>query len=310
MSKFHLEAEPFPVTGNDNYFYAPPALTQWLYVVHRRLEASDQLLVVEAAAGAGKTTVLRQITAGMPRSWRVVEVSGTDGPDQSRFVAALASGLGVETAATGLADHIAALKERLRLRAEEGVATLFVVDDAHALPTMSLELVARLWEQARRTGARFLLSGEPGVLRRLRALAGAADLAAGGVALPALSESQVDDYIHLRLYRAGLSGDTPFAEKVVRRIWKTSGGLPGRVDTLAREVVRDHKARRRPRRLPGIARSRRGYALASSAAGALALGASWWQGEPASAPAPVPTAQVSEADGPAPVFESSIKPLV
>ena len=56
------------------------------------------------------------------------------------------------------------------------------------------------------------------------------------------TSGQTDDYIHTRLSRAGLVGDSPFSPQVVRSIYKASSGRPGLIHQLAGQVLSNQPA--------------------------------------------------------------------
>lgn len=62
----------------------------------------------------------------------------------------------------------------------------------------------------------------------------------GGVTafgMPRFNHEQVGDYLHMRLFRAGLVGDSPFDPAIVAGVMEKARGLVGAIDPLARELL-------------------------------------------------------------------------
>lgn len=251
MSAFSLERDPFPCAGSGVFYFSTPALTARLDALRDALGRGHVLLVDDA--GSGKSTALDKLVETADEGARIVRLQGREQQSAKDFVHALMSGLGLpprEPVAAELRDA----DTLLELLAGRARSAIILVDDAHRMESEPLEqllYLARRWEPFQ---VRFLLAGEPALTEKLASLSGADDLRrdATTLGLPRLDHAEVSDYLHMRLFRAGLAGDSPFDASVVTRVTEASRGLVGAIDPVARELLAEvENARRGGATAPG-----------------------------------------------------------
>lgn len=229
MPRFSLKSDPFPAQADGEFHFSSPALVARLHELEEALGRGHVLLVDES--GSGKSTLLDRHAETLDASTRSVRLEGGEQQCAKRLVHALVSGFGLplrEPVAAGLRDADALL-EHLASRCQR---PLIVVDDAHRMADDALDqlgYLARRWE---RFGIRFLLCGEPMLYGRLRHFPGPSVT----LEMPRLDAGQVSDYLHMRLVRAGLVGDSPFGPAQVAAITEGARGLVGAIDPAARRL--------------------------------------------------------------------------
>ena len=260
-----LEQDPFAPGYRPEFFYAEPAFLQRLDLLTHLAQFSDSLLVVLGETGAGKTSLLRQLRDRAGESWRICELRGEEARNLETVMLRLAECLGMgglpgdaSALPQRVMEHCAALREVMEL-------PVLIIDDAEQVPPSLLRTLASLAGDPGATvqRLRIILFGAP-ALEGLLAQAGLAPGLAPFVQtlnVPRLTEAQAAAYLMYRLTVAGYAGESPFSATEVRAIAKASGGLPGSMNTLAREALQAHAGRvalkmpsgRRPPRLLPVA---------------------------------------------------------
>lgn len=243
LAALGLEQDPFAPGYRPEFFYAEPVFLQRLDLLTHLLQFSDSLLVVLGEQGAGKTSLARELRQRAGENWRVCVLQGTEVQNLDTALRRLAEALGLDSPPADLEalsarvmDHCADLRESMAL-------PVLLIDDAEQVPPSLLRRLAGLAGDPGTTvqRLRILLFGAP-ALEGLLAQAGLAPGLAPFVqtlSVPRLNEVQAAAYLMYRLTVAGYGGESPFSSIEVRAIAKASGGLPGPMNALAREALRN-----------------------------------------------------------------------
>jgi len=236
MSAFSLETAPFTHASGGAFYFSTPALEARCEELCAAIPRGHVLLVDEAASG--KSTMLDSVVEAAYDGWRVFRLQANACMGAKDFVHALVSVFGLPTrepAAAALRDADALLEV---LTAQSQIAVI-VIDDAHRLEPGALDqllYLARRWQQY---SVRFVVSAEPSLATALDARPAEERFAAqtSAFGMPRFDREQVNDYLHLCLFRAGLVGDSPFDPDTVARVAERARGLVGAIDPIARELL-------------------------------------------------------------------------
>jgi len=246
LSHLHLQRAPFAQEPADGFYYAGPKLEHCLDLLTHLAQFSDLVLVVTAPAGGGKTSLLRQFLGGSGEAWRLCPMSARDAPHRNALLARLAACFGLngvrESEGATEVDPEAVAQRCAGLR-QAGLNPVVVVDDAHQLNGSTLHTLLTLGGDPAGTASRvhLVLVGEPSLVEALRAqgLDPASDRLAHVMELPLFDEEQTSAYLAYRLGVAGYSGESPFKPADVRAIHRNAGGMPGRINQLAHEMLEE-----------------------------------------------------------------------
>ncbi len=257
-----LERVPFGA-GCEDVHLATAALARREQLLERLLLGPGRLIVIVDAPGAGKSTVLRRVLAGLGDRIHPVQVlaSATLGPEAT--LRRLAEALDTQPRQCSAAG-LAAMRRQMAQRAAAGRPTVVAVDDAQRLTAGAVELLVRLAARWAEDGLRVVLCGRPELVPTIVELADGCPVPVRFVDVPPLDTAETGDLIHLHLHTVGLRGDSPFDAGEVRRIARAAGGRPGRVGQLATEVLAAHA------RSGGPTRLRRRWVVLAGAGAALA----------------------------------------
>ncbi|MGM0680155.1 MAG: SPOR domain-containing protein, partial [Pseudomonadota bacterium] len=118
---------------------------------------------------------------------------------------------------------------------------VLLVDDAHELPQEALEALFYLSDAEAGEGnlLRTVLFCEPAieVMLESAAIQPLKEQVTHRMRIPPFDEEQTAEYLRHRLAVAGLEDTSPFSPREVRRIYKSSGGIPERINEAAHQVL-------------------------------------------------------------------------
>ncbi|WP_052508711.1 ExeA family protein, partial [Pseudomonas saudimassiliensis] len=249
LSHYQLDHDPFAGRTPGFRFFTPkrkPVLAQ----LHHMAHFSEQVQVVVGPAGAGKTLLRQALVASCNKdNVQCVVTSGreiSEAPALTRF---LCQALNV--------TDIRGLRERAEQLHATGMQLYLVVDDAHCLSSESVQLLADLSQSGGRAAPRVFLFADESIAGLLDQV----DMPADRVWLQLIDLApfnleETRDYLGQRLEAAG-QGIELLDDEQISEIHRESGGWPGAINEVAKQVMIDAIEPVRP----VAARGRKGPAL-------------------------------------------------
>jgi general secretion pathway protein A len=233
LSFYGLRENPFGTVADGRLMYPSRTHLNALGSLRGGLEHGQELLILVAEPGLGKTTVLKRLATQL--GMRIVFLSLTKSGGNELARSLLAS-LGVDSTGHDLPWMHERLSERLRNEARAGHRFVLILDDAHNLEDSSFETLRILSSfecpghklvQTVLAGqyplAHALLRRENEELRqRLSVIA----------RLEPLSAVEAGEYIDCRLRLAGYDKERLFTSPACELVARWSGGIPRKINSL------------------------------------------------------------------------------
>ncbi len=234
--------EPLGFTSYQYYF--TPELNQRFHLICHLIQNSEQLLLILAETGCGKTALLNQLkktTEKEYQQWWIYTLTSSPALSPEAFISAILAAFNVRQ--DGKPLHV--LQDSLRnhitaTRYNEQLPVLFV-DDAHKLPLATLKYIIELAMQGEPlTRMRVILFCEPQITSILatpefeivqKNMTHTLDI-------PPFSGAQVRDYLLFRLQNSKYSTIHPFSNDIIKKIYRESEGIPGEINRYAQQVLR------------------------------------------------------------------------
>lgn len=244
LAYYGLTRAPFAEEVEDDLFYAEPARKQRLDLLLHLAQYGNELLLVTAPEGFGKTTLLRQFMAHALETWNVIQLDATGIPDERKLVQLICRQFTVNYQNTAHAEILQTLThflDGLLHNARQGV---LLMDNAHHLQTTALK---RLVDLASQTGKdnkpllRVVLFGEDILAENLKdpALGDLSNIPTRHLELPPFSKEESILYILHRLSAACFADTEPFTDAALQKICKDAGGSPARLNQLSHQLLLD-----------------------------------------------------------------------
>jgi type II secretory pathway predicted ATPase ExeA len=240
LEHFGLREPPFRITPHTDFFFTGanrgPTLDALIYAITQ----DEGIVKVTGEVGSGKTMLCRMLLERLPAN---VESLYLANPSLSRdeLLGAIADDLGIPADGKSTHSKIRALQDALVERYAAGKRVVVLIDEAHAMPTESLEEI-RLLSNLESKSAKLLqiaLFAQPELDERLAAndMRQLRERITQHFGLNPLKPGDVAGYIDFRLRAAGYHGPTPFTPRAIEFIAKVSEGLSRRINILADKAL-------------------------------------------------------------------------
>ena len=240
LEHFGLRESPFRITPHTDFFFSGanrgPTLDALIYAITE----DEGIVKVTGEVGSGKTMLCRMLFERLPAH---IETLYLANPSLSReeILGAIADELGIPT--NGKATHslTRALQDALIERYAAGKRVVILIDEAHAMPSESLEeirLLSNLESKANKL-LQITLFAQPELEERLAPndMRQLRERITQHFNLTPLKPADVASYIEFRLRAADYHGPNPFTEQAIALIAKVSEGLSRRINILADKAL-------------------------------------------------------------------------
>jgi len=239
-SHFGLNQAPFKITPNTEFFFAGgnrgPVLEALVYAVTH----GEGIVKVTGEVGSGKTMLCRVLMERLPENVETIYLAV---PSLSRdeMLAEIAGDLGIDTAGANTTKLLRALQEKLIAVHAAGRQVVALIDEAHAMPTGTLEEIRLLsnLETDKEKLLQIVLFGQPELDTHLAApnMRQLKERITHAFVLAPLPPREIGEYIKFRLRAAGYHGPDLFGAESLRIIAEASEGLTRRINIYADKTL-------------------------------------------------------------------------
>jgi general secretion pathway protein A len=238
---YHFSGAPFQLTPDSRFFFGSTGHSRAISHLVYGLAQEEGFIVVTGEVGAGKTTLVEQLWEQLDRAAYVmgrVVTTLVSGDDLLRLAV---GSLGVADTTGDKATLLRRFEETMRAHRAAGRRCLLVVDEAQNLPLGALEELRMLSNITRdgRASLQTILLGQP----QFRAMLASKELeqlrqrVLASYHLGPLSEPETRAYVEHRLRMVGWSGDPHWTDDAFPALFRQTGGLPRRINTLCARVL-------------------------------------------------------------------------
>ena len=239
---YHLSALPFQLTPDHRFFFGSEVHKKAMAHLEFGLSQGEGFIVITGEVGSGKTTLIRHLLAQIESAKEFVAVNMTstklEGDDIVRMAA---MSFGVITGDRDKAGILHDLEAHLIQIHRRGARAVLIVDEAQNLSISALEEL-RMFANFQHGSAAVLqviMVGQPefrttiGMPQfdqlRQRILA--------SFHIGPISEPETRDYVTHRLHATGWNNDPAISDAAFHNIYKFTGGLPRRINTLCARLL-------------------------------------------------------------------------
>ncbi len=246
---YRLEKKPFDLTPNPEAPFLSEAHEEALAILRYGVMSKKGFLLLTGDVGTGKTTML-QVLINSP-DMMGVHLCLLSNPTLSvdEFYYYIAGKFGFEYH-NNKARFLEDFTEFLHFLDERGERALFIVDEAHALPTKLLEEVRLLSNQDRigQSVLSIFLVGQPELNQKLaqERLLPLRQRIGIRFHLKPFSEKETASYIQDKLGHAGAKDFKIFTDEAVRSIYRASKGTPRLINILCDHALLSGFAESKP----------------------------------------------------------------
>ena len=232
---YGLSEQPFGVTPDPRFLYMGTAHHEAFQSLTYGIETGCGFMVLVAAPGLGKTTMLFRLMEKLRDSALTAFLFQIHTSSQE-FLKNLLRDLDVEPTGQDMSDLQGQLHAVLMRGSQSGKRVVLVIDEAQNLDDSLMEMIRTLsnFETPQTKLLQIILVGQPALANKLVRphLAQLRQRLSIITQLTPFRGSEVEKYIHHRLHVAGYQGDGLFTHAAMALIADHSGGAPRVINNL------------------------------------------------------------------------------
>ncbi|MEJ2791957.1 AAA family ATPase [Iodobacter sp. LRB] len=240
LEHFGLNEPPFRITPHPEFFFVGAERGATLDALIYAVLAGEGLVKVAGEVGSGKTMLCRVLMERLPASVDSVYIANPAmKPDE--LMRMIADDLGIVCDATYTSGRVRDLQAALLERFATGRQVVILIDEAHAMPTESLEAVRLLsnLDHGHHKLLQIVLFGQTELDARLarQDLRQLRERITHVFQLAPLKAKDIESYIDFRMRTAGYRGPELFQAEALSSIYRASEGLTRRINILADKAL-------------------------------------------------------------------------
>jgi type II secretory pathway predicted ATPase ExeA len=240
LAFFGLKSPPFRLTAHPDFFFSGAGRGALLDALLYAIESGDGLIKVSAEVGAGKTMLCRMLLERLPSH---IDAIFLPNPllCEDELLLTLADELQIEFCSDRATQKIRFIEEALIAKYAAGRQVVLLIDEAHAMPNATLELIRLLsnLDAGHHKLLQIVLFAQPELDSKLQhaELRALRERVSYSLSVPLLSPAEVGDYLSCRLFAAGHTGNAIFSPAAIQHIANVAQGLSRRVNLLADKAM-------------------------------------------------------------------------
>lgn len=238
ISALNLNRDPFAPEPDLTFFYEYESLEKCYAVLNRLVQGDEILVLVIGEAGSGKTLLLKRYLTASIAGWKTGRIR-------------IQTESGAKPGQTGIFNQNA-VDSYPAYFLQDIKDSIIIIDDAHKLSARHLTYVLKDTQMSGNSAnlKRFILLGEPQLIESVNALTAPLGngIAISKIFLPPMTREQTGGYLNYRLAVAGYIGKRLFSASAVKKIHRLTGGLPGRINTMADQQLKENFSEEKPER--------------------------------------------------------------
>ncbi len=232
-----------PFNSKSQRYYLTPELNQRINLICHLIQNSEQLLLILAEAGYGKTALLNQLkktAENQHEHWWIYNHTSTPAISPETFVSKVLTAFNVRHDGKPVKELQDSLRNHIAATRYNGQLPVLLIDDAHKLPLATLKLIIELAMQGESlTKMRIVLFCEPQISSILATpeFKIVHNTLVHNLDIPAFSKTQVRDYLQFYIKNSSYRNTHPFTSEIIKKIYKESEGVPEEINQHAGRIL-------------------------------------------------------------------------
>ena len=238
---YGLNSKPFQLNPDPSFYFGSKQHRRAKAYLEYGVQRNEGFIVITGEIGAGKTTIVRGLLASLdPEKVIAANLVTTqlDAEDTLRMVGAA---FGVRVKDVAKADVLMALEAYLVSQTSQGKRCLLIVDEAQNLTPRAIEELRMLsnFQLGQQALLQTFLVGQPEfrIILQSSTMQQLRQRVTATCHIGPLAMDETQGYIEHRLKCAGGSGRPSFDSVAFEAIFKASGGIPRRVNSICDRLL-------------------------------------------------------------------------
>jgi len=241
LSFYGLKVRPFQLKPDAGFFFSSKGHKRAIAYLEYGLSQEDGFIIITGEVGAGKTTLIRHLFQKMDQQQFVVAQLTNTNLDSDDMLRMVAASFGLSTTNASKATTLLEIEQRLRQYDKEGKKLLLLVDEAQNLTSHALEELRMLsnFQTDDKLLLQIFLLGQPEFRKTLLGnnMQQLRQRVIATYHLGPMDSAETRAYIEHRLVIAGWQGGQLFQDGCFDVIYKFTGGIPRKINTLCDRLL-------------------------------------------------------------------------
>ncbi|MBT8137536.1 MAG: AAA family ATPase [Gammaproteobacteria bacterium] len=236
LDTYNFSARPFQLTPDLRFLFPSRSHKRALSYLRFGLEQAEGFVVITGHIGTGKTMLIQTLLAEMADQDIATARIAAANLTEDNILAAVAAALNQPYEGKSKVALMANMEKSLRHARDRLAGVMLIVDEAQTLTPEALEelrILSNLESQGRALMQIFLVGQtELRVTLQSRRMEQLRQRIVASYHLEPMSPEETKRYIGFRLVAVGWNGDPSFAPEVYEQIFKSTGGIPRKVNIV------------------------------------------------------------------------------
>ena len=238
---YGLNSKPFQLNPDPSFYFGSKQHRRAKAYLEYGVQRNEGFIVITGEIGAGKTTIVRGLLASLDPEKVVAANLVTTQLDAEDTLRMVGAAFGVRVKHFAKADVLMALEAYLVNQTSQGKRCLLVVDEAQNLTPLAVEELRMLsnFQFGQQALLQTFLIGQPEfrIILQSPTMQQLRQRVTATCHIGPLTMDETQGYIEHRLKCAGGSGRPSFDAAAFESIFKASGGIPRRVNSICDRLL-------------------------------------------------------------------------
>lgn len=239
---YELTGKPFQLTPDPNFYFDSSTHHKAMAYLSYGISQGEGFIIITGEIGSGKTTLVGRLLQSLDPAEFVTAKIVTSQLDADNILKMVAAAFGINIQITDKAILITEIEKFLRNNNKMGKNTLLLIDEAQNLTTQALEELRMLsnFQEGNKALLQSFLVGQPEFRDKWAFDPALEQLRQRVIAthhLAPMTASETKEYIEHRLSLVDWKGNPSFTEDCLEEIYKYSGGVPRKLNTLCTRIL-------------------------------------------------------------------------
>ncbi|MEZ5758733.1 MAG: XrtA-associated ATPase [Emcibacteraceae bacterium] len=239
---YNLTGKPFQLTPDPNFYFDSSTHHKAMAYLSYGISQGEGFIIITGEIGSGKTTLVGRLLQSLDPAEFVTAKIVTSQLDADNILKMVAAAFGIDIKVTDKAIMITEIEKFLRHNNKMGKTTLLLIDEAQNLTTQALEELRMLsnFQEGNKALLQSFLVGQPEFRDKWAFDPALEQLRQRVIAthhLSPMTAEETKEYIEHRLSLVNWQGNPAFSEDGHAEIYKYSGGVPRKLNTLCTRLL-------------------------------------------------------------------------
>ncbi len=238
---YGLTSKPFQINPDPGFYFNSKQHSRARAYLEYGVQRNEGFIVITGEVGAGKTTVVRGLIAGLDETKIVAANLVTTQLDAEDTLRLVGAAFGVWVKDVSKADLLMALEAFFLSQTSQGKRCLLIVDEAQNLSVRAVEELRMLsnFQHDQQALLQTFLVGQPEfrAILQSQSMQPLRQRVTASCHIGPLDQDETRAYIEHRLKCAGSTGRPTFDAAAVAQIFKYSDGIPRRINLICDRLL-------------------------------------------------------------------------